>query len=283
MSDGDRAPGLGAEAVQRYYAATHAAYLRDVGRSLQGALFKVAGEQREIESNRLLARLAGLESGQHALDAGCGFCGPSIDFAAATPGLRIVAVTLSPLHARVGRGRVAEARLEDRVRVVLGNYHDLPLAPEVFDHALFVESLGHSYDQPRVLLNVLRVLKPGGRIFVKDFFVPDRPLSEDESRAVADWDSTFQHDTQTVNTTAANLSRAGFIDVKLWDVSHLVDFETARRAMFGAAGPGAELTEYGRLHEAMTRHVCFPLRIVVLRARKPMDAVRRDAQHERSR
>lgn len=268
MSEPSGSKALEAEVVRRYYRETHEAYLHDVGRSLQGALFKTGGTDREVQSNRLLGRFAKFQQGDLVLDAGSGFCGPSIDIASSQPGLSLFALTISDVHAREGRARVAAAGLTGTVRVVMGDYHEPPFQDGVFDHVLFVESFGHSYDQPRLLSAVARVLKPGGRLFVKDFFVPDRELSEAERRALTDWDETFKHDTQTLGTTCHNLERAGFRAISPWDVSHLVDFESSRRAMYAREKGGGELTEYGKLHEAMTRHECFPLRVVILRCVK---------------
>lgn len=269
MDERSGSKALPAETVRRYYEETHEAYLADVGTTLQGALFKLDDPDRRTRNNELLARYAKLAAGDLVLDAGSGFCGPSVDIACSHAGVRIVSMTLSVVQARVGRARIADARLESAVRVVLGDYHEPPFAAATFDHVLFLESFGHSYDQPRVLRSMLEVLKPGGRLFIKDFFVPDRELTLREAGLLEDWDATFRHDTQTVDTTLRNLRAAGFEEVRPWDVTHLVDFQAARDAMHARADGEYVLTEYGKLHAAMLRHECFPLRVVLLRARKP--------------
>ncbi len=62
--------------------------------------------------------------------------------------------------------------MSERITVHVGDFHRLDelFAPESFDVVYFLESLVHAHDPSRVLASAFRVLRPGGRIYVKDFY-----------------------------------------------------------------------------------------------------------------
>ena len=125
-----------------------------------------------------MAEVAQLSDGDHALDAGCGICGPARDFARRAD-VRIDAVTVSPLQADRAREKVHEDGLDERITVHVGDFHHLDqlFDPGTFDLVYFLESLVHAHDPRQVLSSAFTVLKPGGRLYVKDFY---RGIAPDE-------------------------------------------------------------------------------------------------------
>jgi ubiquinone/menaquinone biosynthesis C-methylase UbiE len=121
----------------------------------------------------------GLAHGQRVLDAGCGVAGPAIHFARARD-VEIEAITISDAQFRDARRRIEEAKLFDRIRVTQGDYHALDeIYPhDHFDLVYLLESFGHSHDKPRLLQACLKVLKPGGTLYVKDLFEREPLLPE---------------------------------------------------------------------------------------------------------
>jgi cyclopropane fatty-acyl-phospholipid synthase-like methyltransferase len=118
-----------------------------------------------------MAEVAQLADGDHVLDAGCGICGPAIEFAGRAD-VSIDAVTVSPQQAERARTHVAERGLSDRIRVHVQDFHRLDevFDPDTFDCVYFLESLVHAQDPLNVLRSAMRVLRPGGRLYVKDFY-----------------------------------------------------------------------------------------------------------------
>ncbi len=118
----------------------------------------------------------GLGSGMHVLEVGPG---PGFwTLAAASrvgPQGRVCAVEISPrLAALVAR----KARLQGLtwVHVVVADAQALPLAEGSFDHAFFVAVLGEVPDPVRALEEARRVLRPGGRVIITEYF-PDPDYS----------------------------------------------------------------------------------------------------------
>lgn len=116
---------------------------------------------------------ADLRSGQHIIDAGCGVAGPACYFAKQLPEIKIEACTISDVQVEKAKGKIAERNLQSQVSVTLGDYHKLPeLFPEnFFDRVIFLESFGHSKNKALAIESAFKVLKPGGKLYIKDLFV----------------------------------------------------------------------------------------------------------------
>jgi len=155
--------------VKKYYDEKTAVYLEGFGEVFQGS--------RPSSTSDLLdyiLKAADIYDGDSILDAGCGICGPSIYFAK-KKNITIEALTLSPVQVREAKQRVHAAGLDHRITVREGDFHQLAsLYPtESFERILFLETICHARDYRQVLEQAWRVLKPGGYLYIKDFYCPD--------------------------------------------------------------------------------------------------------------
>jgi SAM-dependent methyltransferase len=127
-----------------------------------------ADEARDAEAQEqalAAARLSGCPDGGDLVDVPCGFGRHAVPLARA--GYRVVAVDrsqalLDEAHRRAGGERWP--------KLVRADYRDLPLPDESFDAALnLFSSLGYlgDEDDTRVLGEIRRVLRPGGRLVIE--------------------------------------------------------------------------------------------------------------------
>ena len=168
-------------------------FLRGFGPVLQAGIVKTGDPPREDPQRSILAlaERAGLKDGDRVLDAGCGVAGPAIIIASKYPNVVIDAVTNSVHQCAIARSEVAAARLAQRVRPHLADYEQLPLASGSFDQVLFFESTGYAIDLGATYGEACRVLKPGGRLYVKDVFCRSASLSDREAREMAAFDELW--------------------------------------------------------------------------------------------
>jgi len=104
---------------------------------------------------------ADLASGQSVLDLGCGWAYGTLW--ARRTGCRVAAVDLGLDQLRWARGALDRERA---LGLAQANARALPFRDRSFDRAVSVEMMEHVFrpDRPRVLSEIARVLKPGGRV-----------------------------------------------------------------------------------------------------------------------
>lgn len=109
----------------------------------------------------------------HFLDVGAGTAQIPIVLAQECAGCRITAIDLAAEMLKLARRNVDEAGLADRVTLELVDAKRMPYADGSFD-AVISNSIVHHIPAPRdVFEEMVRVLKPGGVLFVRDLLRPN--------------------------------------------------------------------------------------------------------------
>jgi cyclopropane-fatty-acyl-phospholipid synthase len=130
------------------------------------AYFK-GGAQTLEEAQRakldLVCTKLALQEGERALDVGCGW-GSFAIHAAREYGVHVLGVTLSEEQVRLGRQRVLEAGLEDRVELRVADYREL--TGERFDAISSIGMVEHvGEERIDLYMRTLNdLLRPGGRL-----------------------------------------------------------------------------------------------------------------------
>jgi SAM-dependent methyltransferase len=136
----------------------------------------------------LLHRDSEYPAGSRVLEVGCGIGAQTVHLARRNPGTRIVAVDISADSLAQARARVAAHAPSATVHWQRTDLHALPFADGAFDHLFVCFVLEHLPNARRALVELRRVLRPGGTITVIEgdhgsaFFYPDSPYA----RAVVD-------------------------------------------------------------------------------------------------
>ncbi|MGB0388587.1 MAG: SAM-dependent methyltransferase [Ardenticatenaceae bacterium] len=238
------------ERVRSYYDRTNSAYLKCVGTTFQAGLLNPAQSKDALASasNLYLATQAGIQPGDHILDAGCGVCGPSIDMALHFEGLTIDAITISPAQAKTAKKRVEEAGLSKRIKVHLADYHKLSFEDNQFDVVMFLESAGYSYNQRQLFSGVSRVLRPGGKLYIKDVFKNEGPLSPRQQEALDIKNEAYVYRTETISQTEQTLREIGFQEIQSRDLNALIDPDHVPNCFLRTYNGRRLLTEFALFH-----------------------------------
>jgi sarcosine/dimethylglycine N-methyltransferase len=121
--------------------------------------------RRTVE--RMGSKLTDLDKDSRVLDIGAGY-GGSMRYLARTYGCYCVALNLSEAENARDREMNAEQGLAHLIEVVDGSFEDLDYPDESFDIVWCQDAILHSSRRPRVLEEVVRVLKIGGEFIMTD-------------------------------------------------------------------------------------------------------------------
>jgi cyclopropane-fatty-acyl-phospholipid synthase len=119
-------------------------------------------EAQQAKLGLVCTKLA-LQQDERVLDVGCGW-GSFAIHAASNYGVRVVGVTLSEEQVKLGRERVREAGLEDRIELRLADYREL--AGERFDAISSIGMVEHVGEEriDLYMQTLNELLRPGGRL-----------------------------------------------------------------------------------------------------------------------
>ncbi|HEX5467732.1 MAG TPA: class I SAM-dependent methyltransferase [Gaiellaceae bacterium] len=109
--------------------------------------------------------------GDTVLDVACGTAAVSIELVRRY-GCSVVGVDQSAEMLAAGRARVTAAGLDDRIELSETRAEELPFEDASFDALTFTYLLRYVDDPAATLRELARVVRPGGRIAMLDFFVP---------------------------------------------------------------------------------------------------------------
>ena len=130
--------------------------------------------------------LGRLEPGERVVDIGCGAGIDSLIAARMVgPEGRVIGVDMTPAMLDRARSAAAEASFEN-VEFREGVMEDLPVEDAWADVVISNGVLNLTPDKPRVLSEMARALKPGGRLQVADILV-EKEVSESSKRKIDLW------------------------------------------------------------------------------------------------
>lgn len=113
--------------------------------------------------------------GDTVLDVASGTAAVAVEVAR-RHGCRVIGLDQSPEMLAEGRRRVDAAGLGDRIELREGRAEELPFQDATFGGLTFTYLLRYVDDPAATMRELARVVRPGGRIAMLEFFVPPRPL-----------------------------------------------------------------------------------------------------------
>jgi ubiquinone/menaquinone biosynthesis C-methylase UbiE len=149
------------------------------------AMLELRGQSvDEVTARDAYLTLLGIKPGERVLEVGCGSGVVLRDLARrVAPNGLAVGLDPSPALLAIARDLVDEAGLGQRIELREGDARALPFADDEFDAALAATALAHVPDGRRAIPELVRVVRPGGRvgIFERD---PDSYIVSHPDRAL---------------------------------------------------------------------------------------------------
>ena len=130
-----------------------------------------------IWRRRALREILDPDAPQRILDVACGTGDFSLEMARRMhPGSRLTGLDLSPGMLAVMRGKLEKKGLQDRIETVEGSCERLPWGDATFDRVTIAFGIRNFEDRSAALAEILRVLRPGGKLVILELSVPSIPV-----------------------------------------------------------------------------------------------------------
>lgn len=123
------------------------------------------------------ARQAGLRAGERALDLGCGTGDMAIALASASPAdAHVIGIDFSEGMLQVGRDKIAQRGLGERIELRQGDVLDLDIPDGAFDVVCSAWLVRNLSDIPAGFREMRRVTRPSGRVVCLEMSHPYNPI-----------------------------------------------------------------------------------------------------------
>jgi len=154
----------------------------------------------------IVSEMACIDGKKKVLDIGCGICAPAIRIAKRS-GSFVTGVNISREQVRHAKELIEADGLSDQINVQHGNALELDFGDASFDSVLCIEVAGDicvkDAQKARLVEELYRVLKPGGRVGFSDLVFTGKPTSDEEKsmrtilyhegkELMTDWPSLFR-------------------------------------------------------------------------------------------
>jgi len=130
-------------------------------------------DESHVRFHHTLSQYLGAGKDDKVLEIGCGY-GEMGRQVAKISGASVTGLTMADAEIEGGNLRIKEAGLDDRCKIVQGNYHKTEFQDASFDKVFGVYTLKYSSNLEAVFAEMARLLKPGGKFLSYEILVTDK-------------------------------------------------------------------------------------------------------------
>ncbi len=190
-----------------------------------------------VRINEVMAERAGICDGVRILDAGCGE-GGSVAWLAAHFKVDATGITLSRKQMLTGNDLLRRNNLNGQIEVQ--NFTQTNFPDQHFDVVWSIESVCHAENKREYLKEMFRILKPGGKIILADFFVRNE-LNVSEQKSMDNWSHAWAVPAfESMERFSDFAKEVGFNNIEVQDITSHIEKSVKRLyRMFYLGLPGS--------------------------------------------
>jgi cyclopropane fatty-acyl-phospholipid synthase-like methyltransferase len=216
------------EDISRYYDLSEVHYRRiwnlDKSRSLHYGYWDESVKNFDealLNINKVLADHAEIKGGEKVLDAGCGVGGSSI-WLAKEKNCEVIGISLNERQVKKANAVAGQYGLTEKVLFEQKDYINTMYPSRFFDVVWAIESVCYANDKGIFLKEANRILKPGGRLIIADFFETNN-LRPQDAALVTKWANGWAINRfATTEDFDLKLKANGFENIKWFDATEAI-------------------------------------------------------------
>ena len=168
--------------------------------------------------NKNLAKISDIQSTHHVLDAGCGVGGAAL-YLAKNIGCKVTGITLSKKQLRIANNELQKSNLKDLVKFEIQDYTKTNFKDNSYDIVWACESVCYASPKKAFVNEAFRILKPGGKIILCDYFLTH--IGElDEKSYIKNWGNRWAiSEFNALGTFSKTLEKNGFEIIENLDIT----------------------------------------------------------------
>jgi len=195
-----------------------------------------------VNLNKVMARRSLVNDGDIILDAGCGQGGSSV-WLAKNYNVQVTGITLVPHQVKKAQKHARKSGVDSQVRFFEQDYSSTHFEDESFTLIWACESVCHAQEKINFYKEAYRLLKPGGRLIMADYFRNQRPLTNEGEKLLHDWLNGWSiKDIDTFDEHRLNASQCGFTE---FSAENITDF--TKPSLHHLHSMSRKLWHFGRL------------------------------------
>lgn len=189
--------------------------------------------------NEIVAEEAEIKQGDSILDAGCGVGASSI-WLAKNKNAIVNGISLCQAQVEKARNFARSNEIDYLTSFSCQDYTKTTFADESFDVVWGIESICYAQDKRNFLKEAYRILRPGGRVVVADYFLTKDNFSEIEDHCLRKWlEGWVMPNLPSENEFKNWMSSSDFKNVKAKDITENISVSADEIYKRGVAGfPG---------------------------------------------
>lgn len=185
-----------------------------------------------INTNRVLMNIAQVKDGEKILDAGCGVGGAAI-FLSMHKNVNVVGVTLSDRQLVFANTQAEGLNLKNRPQFFKMDYTKTSFEDESFDVVWACESVSSAPQKELFVKEAFRLLKPGGRLILSDYFHTG-DASHEVHPMINKWVKTWSiSNLVTGDTFKSFMQSVSFINIEMADYTNAIRKSAKRMYVAG--------------------------------------------------
>ena len=167
-----------------------------------------------LNTNKILAERAGIDKNDVVLDAGCGIGGSSI-WLAKHKGCQVTGISLNEKQLKIGRKLAESEKVDKLVTFQEADFVNTGFKDGSFDVVWAIESICHARVKADFLAEAFRLLRPGGRLIMCDYF--KKPgLTISEAEIIRRWINGWAiDDIPLIQEFEKDVFKAGFYKIQI--------------------------------------------------------------------